>query len=55
MRNRELFPADRSLTVRMVLVSIVTPLMVLALLAALFIAVSESFAGGFAIVIALGS
>jgi heat shock protein HtpX len=54
MRNRELFPSDRSLMVRMVAVSIITPLMVLALLAALFVAFSGSFAGGFAIVVVLG-
>jgi heat shock protein HtpX len=54
MRNRELFPSDRSLMARMVAVSITTPLMVLALLVALFIVLPGTFAFGVLVVMGIG-
>jgi heat shock protein HtpX len=54
MRNRELFPSNRSLMVRMVAVSIATPLMVLALLVALFVVLPSTFAVGVLIVGGVG-
>jgi len=54
MRRRELFPADRSLMVRMVAVSIATPLIVVAALVALFLVLPSTLLFGVLIVTAIG-
>jgi heat shock protein HtpX len=54
MRRRDLFPADLSLMVRMVAVSVVTPLFVLAVIAALVIVLPTQLVAGVAIVMAIG-
>jgi heat shock protein HtpX len=54
MRRRELFPADRGLQARMVLASVLTPLLVLALVAVCALVLPLKFLGGLAAVAALG-
>jgi heat shock protein HtpX len=55
MRNRELFPFNWSLAVRMVVVAIATPLMVLALVAAVAVLLPLEWAIGVGIIAALGA
>ena len=55
MRRRELFPADHGLQLRMILTAVMTPLMVVAVVAGMVVAAPTDLVIGLGIVVAIGT